>query len=323
MSLEILLIFSFLLLPPLVLWRCRRFCEKHPSTIPFRTVPLGCLTMFVAAALLERAITLLFKTVLERNVPSVVSRWGGPVVGLLALFLGLAVINSLSKRLKKGGKAPHRWLFLVVFAGLAAISMAIAMIFAANRPFPILPDSCDYNRESASWNAIFLGRVQNSPIAFEQRPIHPFLAEYDYRIRLGERNNRRYFRLWTNTGGRTYINVYRVSEDKLLLKDKDGSCLIDTTRMQVYLVHCGQGADGSESTILSAIPLSEKPFDGMGSREVYFADGTSAQAIPYNLDLGTCEYMGCIMDDSFYTPTEQPEGEGHPQYRGKSSTQDE
>lgn len=323
MSLEILLIFSFLLLPPLVLWRCRRFCEKHPSTIPFRTVPLGCLTMFAAAALLERAITLLFKTVLERNVPYVVSRWGGPVVGLLALFLGLAVINSLSKRLKKGGKAPHRWLFLVVFAGLAAISMAIAMIFAANRPFPILPDSCDYDRESAAWSTIFLPKLRDCPIAFEQRPIHPFLAEYDYRIRLGKRDNRRYFRLWTNTGGRTYINVYRVSEDKLLLKDKDGSCVIDTTRMQVYLVHYGQGADGSESTILFAIPLSEKAFDGMGSREVYFTDGTSAQAIPYNLDLGTCEYMGCIMDDSFYTPAEQPEGEGHPRYRRNSSPQDE
>lgn len=313
MSLEILFIFSFLLLPPLVLWRCRRFCEKHPSTIPFRIVPLGCLTMFVAAALLERAITLLFKTVLERNVPHAMSRWEGLVVWLFSILLGLAVINSLSKRLKRGGKTPHWWLFPAVFAGFAAITTAISVFFSVF----FLPVSFD--RESDSWSTIFLPKFQNSPIAFEQHPIHPFLAEYDYRIRLGKRNNRRYFRLWTNTGGRTYINVYRVSEDKLLLKDKDCSYLIDTARMQVYLVHCGHGADGSESTILSAIPLSEKPFDEMGSSEVYFTDGTSAQAIPYNLNLGTCEYMGCIMDDSFYNPVVQPEGEGHPRYRGKSS----
>ncbi len=317
MGLDTFIVISILLLPPLVLWKCKRFCEKHPSTIPFRTVPLGCVTMLVAALLVESAVAWFFKQVLESNIPHAVTRRGGPFVCLLALFLGLAVINPLSKRLKRGGKAPPRWLFLAVFVGFAAISMAIAAIFATYRPFIRPPALRDYDRESAAWSTIFLPKLQDCPIAFEQRPTHPFLAEYDYRIRLGKRNNQAFFRLWANTGGRTYLNVYRVSEDKLLLKDKDASYLIDVVRKQVYLVHCEQGDNGSESTILSAIPLSEKPFDGMGSREVCFTDGTSAQAIPCNFDLRSCEYIGCIMDDSFYTPDKQPEGEGHPRYRGK------
>lgn len=317
MSLETLLITGVLLLPPLVLWRCKRFCEKHPSTIPFRTVPLGCMTILAGAALFEGAVAWLFKQMLERNVPHMVSRWGGLFAWLLSIILGLAVIKSLSKRLERGGKTPHRWLFPAVFAGLTAIITAISVFFAVFS-FPV-----SFDKESDSWSTIFLPKLQGCPVAFEQRPTHPFLAEYDYRIRLGERNNSAYFRLWPNTGGRTYLNVYRVSEDKLLLKDKDVSYLVDLAQRQVYLVRCERGEDGSESTIHSAIPLSEKPFDSMGSATVCFTDGTSSVAIPYDLDLRSCEYIGCIMDYSFYTPDEQPEGEGHPRYREKSSPHDE
>lgn len=316
-SMEFLLVVGFLLLPPLVLWRCKRFCENHPSTIPFRTVPVGCLTMFVAAALFESALHWLFQTVLERNIPHAVSSWVGPVSELLAIVLGLAVIHFLSKRLERGGKTPRKWLFPAVFAGLAAIIAALSVLFAV---FGFPPS---FDKESASWSTIFLPKIQECPIAFEQRPSHPFLAEYDYRIRLGERDNSACFRLWPNTGGRTYLNVYRVSDDKLLLKDKDVSYLVDISRKQVYLIGCEREDDGSKSEIRSAIPLSEKPFTTMDNDTVFFTDGTSSEAIPYDLDLRSCEYIGCIMDYSFYTPDEQPEGEGHPRYRTNNSTQDE
>ena len=45
------------------------------------------------------------------------------------------------------------------------------------------------------------------------------------------------------------------------------------------------------------------------------SDGTSAEAVPYDVYLRFREYIGCIMDYSFYTPDEQPEGEGLPRYR--------
>lgn len=313
---ETLLIIGILLLPPLVLWRCKRFCEKHPSTIPFRTVPFGCLTMLVVAVLLEDAVFWLFKTVLERNIPHAVSSWGGPISELLAIVLGLAVIVVLSKRLVKGREAPSGCLYPMVFAGLAAIATAISVFFAVF-DFASPPGPRDSDKEAAAWSTIFLPKLQDCPIAFEQRPTHPFLAEYDYRIRLGERDDPAYFQLWPNTGGRTYINVYRVADDKLLLKDKDASYLVDLSRRQVYLARYERGAGESEQEIHSAIPLSEKAFDGMGSSTICFTDGTSAQAIPYDLDLRSCEYIGCIMDYSFYTPDEQPEGEGHPRYRKK------
>ena len=116
MNLETLLIIGFLLLPPLVLWRCKRFCEKHPSTIPFRTVPLCCMTMLVAVALFGSAVVWFFKQVLERNVPHAVSRWGGLVSWLLSIILGLAVIKPLATRLERGGKGPRTTTCLLTLA---------------------------------------------------------------------------------------------------------------------------------------------------------------------------------------------------------------
>ena len=281
--------------------------------------------MLVVEVLLESAVYWLFHTVLERNIPHAVSFWGDPIASLLAIVLGLAVIVVLAKRLVKGREAPSGYLYPMVFTGLAAIATAISIFVAifSHPGFLTPPGPRDYDRASAAWSTIFLPKLKDCPIAFEQRPTHPFLAEYDYRIRLGERNNSAYFRLWPNTGGRTFLNVYRVSGDKLLLKDKDVSYLVDLAQRQVYLVRCERGEDGSESTIHSAIPLSEKPFDSMGSATVCFTDGTSSEATPYELDLRSREYIGCIMDYSFYTPDEQPEGEGHPRYREKSSPHDE
>ena len=315
MNVEDILIAGILLLPPLVLWRCKRFCEKHPSTVPFRTVPMGCMTMVLTMTLFESAVAWLFKTVLERNIPHSLSAWGGRLSLLLALFLGLAAIVLLSKRLARDGRPPPGWLYPAVFLGLAAIAMTVSVCWQLRRG--IIPDLRDFDKESVAWDTIYLPKVQDCPIAFEVRPSHPFLAEYDYRIRLGERKSPTYFRLWANTGGRTFLNVYRVAQDKLLLKDTYASYLVDVARRQVYLVASEPGSDESGQEVHSAVPLSEKEFDMRTADAVGFVDGTSAEAVSYDADLRSREYIGCIMDYSFYTPDEQPEGEGHPRYRKK------
>ena len=314
MTLETILITILLLLPPAVLWGCRRFCEKHPSTIPLRTVPLGCLTMFWLVLSYGSAIPWLFYEVLKRNPPHWLDSIKELPILLLAIPLGIAVIISISKRLTKGKEPPHVCLYPLVFAGILMVACGISCVCSIGHgPF----DVDGFDKESRDWYKIFLPKLQDCRITFEQRPSHPFLAEYDYRIRLWHGKNLDFFQLWPNTGGRTFINIYKVAEDKLLLKDKCASYIIDVTEKQVYLVRSFPSTESTD--IHFVVPLSEKPFDSMGGDakdlRADFTDGTTSHAIPYNVDLNHCVYIGCIMDYSFYTPDEQPESEEHPRYR--------
>ena len=291
----LLLIVGLLVLPPLVLWKCKGFCEKHPSTVPFRTVPLGCLATLGLEALFSSAVYWLFHKVLGRNPPN----WMELPMVLLAIFLGIWVIVRLSELLTKGRKSPPGCLYPLVLVGTVTVVLVISFFCTTSEPYYV----------------IHMPAVQNCEIAFEQRPSHPFLAEYDYRIRLGKGNDKAYFQLWPNTGGRTFVNVYRVADDKLMLKDKDAAYLVDIAQRRVYMVDTERGSDQSWKDIHSAIPLCEKVFHLRSSDTVVFTDETKSQAVPYDVDLSSCEYIGCIMDYSFYTPDQQPEGEGHPRYR--------
>ena len=303
----VLFVVGIFLLSPLILWRCKRFCEKHPSTVPFRTVPLGCLAMLGLEAIFARVGHWLFHKVLGHNP----SDWMDIIAVLIALPLGIWVIVRLSGRLTKGRESPPGCLYPLVFVGATMMFVGIVVFYTIG----VYLISPPFARELESWSTIPLPAVQNCEIAFEQRPSHPFLAEYDYRIRLGKGRDKAYFWLWPNTGGRTFVNVYRVADDKLLLKDKDAAYLVDIARKQVYLVDNTHGYGPLEPGIHSAIPLSDKAFDGMDSESVVFTDETESRAVPYEVDLSSCEYIGCVMDDSFYTPDQQPEGEGHPRYR--------
>ena len=330
---ETIIIIIALLLPPVVLWRCKNFCEKHPSTVPFRTVPIGCLTMFCLMLLYCSMVPWLFHKVLETNIPHWLDAAKELPILLLAIPLGIAVIMLLSKRLLRGKEKPNGCLYPVVFAGALILSLAISFC-------------CTFwhrsDQKSRAWHSIFLPRVNQCLVVFEQRPTHPFLAEYDYRIRLEQGQETAYFQLWPNTGGRTFINVYQVAEDKLLLKDKQASYIIDTTRLQVYLVDYAD-EDGKPLTkeIHFAVPLSSVPFHSLGHNvplsetesdtdtegdhlgkylSIDFTDGTTGKAIPYDVSVENCVYLGCIMDYSFYTPEEKPEGEGHPRYRNRNNS---
>ena len=326
MILETIIITVFLLLPPLVLLGFKSFCEKHPSTVPLRTVPLGCLTMMWLVLLYGTAIPWLYHSVLETNPPHWLDAVKELPSLLVAIPLGIFVIVILSKRLNKeiehsanqlsGILDGPGCLYPVVFVGALLLALGISCCCSVGHgPF----DSEGFDKESRDWHTIFLPKLQDCQIAFEQRSSHPFLAEYDYRIRLRHGKEQAYFQLWPNTGGRTFINVYKIAEDKLLLKDKDADYIIDSTQRQVYLV--GIETKSSQMEFHFGVPLSEKPFGPMGGKDqdlhVSFRDGTTVQAIPYDADCSHREYIGCIMDYSFYTPDEQPEGEEYPRYRDK------
>ena len=328
MSLETILITLALILPPIVLWRCRTFCEKHPSTVPIRTVPLGCLTMFGMMLLYCSAIPWLYYSVLEKNPPHWLDNIETLLILLLTLPLGIGVIVFLSRHLTKGKKTPCGCLYPIVFVITLMVAGVISCCCTVGYAF---------KEESRSWYTIILPQLQDCRLAFEQRPSHPFLAEYDYRMCLRYGKEQAIFQLWPNTGRRTFVNVYQLAEDKLLLKDKDTSYLVDTTQKQVYLIDLKDDSSKYLGTSISfAVPLSSKRISSLGrsipfsqseslkktdSPEQYlyvtFADNTTARAVPYEADLQNRKYIGCIMDYSFYTPDEQPEGAEHPRYRQK------
>ncbi len=320
-TLETILITLVLLLPPLVLWCRRKFCERHPATVAFRAVPLGCLTMLWTVLLYGTTIPWLYYKVLERNPPHWMYTLKELPVLLLAVPFGIAVIVFLSRRLAKAKERPHGCLYPAVFVGAVAVALAVSLCCSIGHG---LFDVKDFNKKPHSWRTVFLPPLQDCRVAFEQRPTHPFLAEYDYRIRMRHGKEQACFQLWPNTGGRTFVNVYKVDDDKLLLKDKDAAYVVDATRRQVYLVDVTIGGGLSAAAdIHFAVPLSEKPFDSLGGHaqdgdlEVDFTDGTTARAIPYDVDLSHREYVGCVVDNSFYTPDEQSEGEEHPRYRSQ------
>ena len=313
---EILIIF-LLLLPPVILWRCKKFCERHPSTVVFRAVPLGCLTMWLLTLLCAMAMLWIFKA-LRTDPPE----WLFGVWYLVVIPPGIAVIVLLARRLNRGRAVrPHGCLYPIVFVSFLFVGCCI--VFSGYRRH--LHDIDHFDKEKNAWRVVYLPQLQDCRVAFEQRHAHPFLAEYDYRIRLCHGKEEAYFQLWANTGGRTFVNVYQVADDMLLLREKDASYLVDMTQGQVYLAKSDNRMTVSpETKILFTVPLSDKAVASMGVRSidgappefyVDFEGGKTVLGVPCDVDLSHCKYIGCIMDDAFYTADEQPEGEGHPRYR--------
>ncbi len=289
--LEILIIL-LLLLPPVVLWRCKKFCERHPSTVAFRAVPLGCLTIWLLLALGTIAVPWLHFSWL-----------------LVAILAGIAVIVLLARRLNRGRAVrPHGCLYPIVFVSYLLVVSCI-MFHVLLKGF-----GGGYDKEKNAWRAVCLPQLQDCRVAFEQRRAHPFLAEYDYRIRLCHGKEEAYFQLWPNTGGRTFVNVYQVADDKLLLREKYASYLVDAVQGQVYLAKSDSRMTVSpETKILFTVPLSDKAVTSMGVMSidgatpefhVDFEGGKTVLGEPCDIDLSHCKYLGCIIDDAFYAADE-------------------
>ena len=77
------------------------------------------------------------------------------------------------------------------------------------------------------WRTAWLPREGNTGIAFQEQPIHPFLAEYNYRLRFSRDGELTCQLLLTNTGGRTKFNVYRLKDGRLMFRDKMWDYLVD------------------------------------------------------------------------------------------------
>ncbi len=79
-------------------------------------------------------------------------------------------------------------------------------------------------------------------LTFKRRSIHPFLAEYERKVSFNTSNGPSdFFRLTTNTGGRTYINCYLLTDLSgkpkwIQLKDRFGIYLFNFSTKEGHLL---------------------------------------------------------------------------------------
>ncbi len=315
----------FLLIPTALFLLFRKRFERNQTAVAFGSVPLGCLTMIFVPAL----ISMIFYFVanrMETNTPAWLQTLLELFRYLIGIVLGIVVIAYLAGRLSREEGVRSPLTFLGVFALLIIVDGAISIALTG------FHEKTD-NKES-KWYAIYLPKIQDVRVTFQQRPSHPFLAEYDYRLCLRKGDEKKYFNLWPETGGRTYLSVYMLDDGRMLLRWKSNSSewgylyVVDATDLQVHAMMIDEmygkaakkGDDAkAEEAVHYAVPLSSTVIRSMGTRDgiidVTFEDGSTVVGAPFDINLDSRKYIGCIKDHSFYTPAQEPEGDIHPRYR--------
>ena len=172
----------FLLLPALVLWAVPKTRRSAGDAVTaWKTVPFGCVTMLVLPNLLA-AILFALGSALHLPESRPVNAALSLVLMIVGVGVGIRVItllkNYIRKRYGTEETAPpeSKKPYYFAFGCLAAV-----LIFLVLVPFIWF----------MSTGNLFLGRWRTYPVvtehgtelAFQERPIHPFLAEYEYRVR--------------------------------------------------------------------------------------------------------------------------------------------
>ena len=202
-----------MLILPVVLWLAPKTrCNNGNWLIAWKTVPLGIIALYWSDELLS-AIARMISERQERDIE--ISIWIPIVIviSLIAAFLviipgGLFIRRKFGTE-KKYNPGPSILLFLLLLLPAFIVSMILSFACSLFEP--------DHKGE---WRTAWLPREGNTGIAFQEQPIHPVLAEYNYRIRFSRDGEKTYRYLLTNTGGRTLFNVYRLKDGRLLFRDK-------------------------------------------------------------------------------------------------------
>ena len=145
----------------------------------------------------------------------------------------------------------------------------------------------------------------NEKIAFGAKSIHPFLAEYDYKLRFVNAGKRSSQWLFTNTGGRTHFNIYALKDGRFLFRETYWDYLVDPAKHNVSRLVKFEGK------LFAAIIPNENinSWGGPYRREnkIYMDFGKhTVQAEDVSGCLDGMKYRGCILD-RFYSAKEKPE----------------
>ena len=294
------LIFTILMLIlPAILWIVPKTRRNNGNwLIAWKTVPLGFIAMCWTGWLMSKFQSVLCER-LEKDID--IPFWVSLVVPLTVAFLviipgGLFIRRKFGTE-KKYNPGPSILIFLAAVPHVIILSWILSFV-------------CDLGADDykGEWRTAWLPKEGNTAIAFQEQSIHPFLAEYNYRLLFSRDGERTYQLLLTNTGGSTYFNVYRLKDGRLLFCDKEWDYLVDVQgpECQVFRV------DSLEDRLYAARIPNEKigswsivPIRENDQIVMRMGDQTvPAEDVTGILDGMT--YYGCIQD-RFYPADQKPE----------------
>ena len=299
---------------PAVLWGIPRLRRRAGLVItPAKSIPLGCLTMVLVPSALWG---LWARLGMDRKEPlDTIVLCLCTLLGLLAGVVVFRLAEELLRRIYRRaaespethpGKESDRGIYLVVLFFCILLGMGgcvVGGIVEFNSKF-LSKEGC-----RGDWRYIPLLREHGMKIDFCEQPIHPFLAEYNYRLYFNDGKRTSIHCLHTNCGGRTFFNVYRLPDGRLHLVDKDAEYLVDPKSRAVLRLFRRAGerkfftAPYPDEEVTS---WSTAPFQDKGTWYVDF-NHRRVEATPADGILDGEIYFGRIADNRFQSAAESPE----------------
>ncbi|MBQ9336197.1 MAG: hypothetical protein IJS14_02725 [Lentisphaeria bacterium] len=293
------MIAMLILLPALVLWAVPKTRRSAGATVTaWKTVPFGCMTMLVVPNLMAAvwiASLKLFRLPGSMAFHAVMML----VCTVIGAALGFRVIVLMKNHIRKrygapdGGEPESKKPYYFAFGCLTLVPLVL--IFGAFVWF-LTPGS---NTNYGPWRTYPVVTEQGTELAFQERSIHPFLAEYEYRFRFRKDGAETFQNLWVNTGGRTFFNVFRLKDGRLFFSDKLNDYIVDVKTRKVWLVL----EDGREY-YAGSLPSEgfDSPGYGFGKEGGKFQIRIGQRPVETMLvsdQLGWMTYIGCITN-GFY-----------------------
>ena len=285
-------------LPAIIAWAVPPLRKRNGNfLIALKTVPVG----FFALYLTDKFISGCYRWLCEykfENIPDFhfAIRFGIPFLfALLAITVSGWIIHKKFRVESRYNPLPSLLLFFPYWLMVAILSFMISMAM-------LFSTTGEYRSE---WRSNYLPQENGVRIAFEDQSIHRMLAEYNYRLRFIRNGQTSYQLLFTNFGGRTHFNLYRLKDGRLLFQDKDWDYIVDVNNVKVYRLESTGGKQ-----YIAPVPNEEiNSWGDPEKRDGKIVMSMGKHYVPAEEVSGILDgmvYYGCIKD-RFYPASEKPE----------------
>ena len=285
-------------LPAILAWALPQLRKRNGNfLIALKIVPVGIFALFLA----DKLIFWFYQWFCEYKFENIAKfhisiRFGIPIViALAAITVSGWIIHKKFRVECRYDPLPSLLLF---FPALLAVSILDFMISMAT----LFNTAGGYRSE---WRSIYLPQENGVKIAFENQSIHPMLAEYNYRLRFIRNGQTSYQLLFSNCGGRTHFNLYRLKDGRLLFRDKDWDYIVDVRNLKIYRLEFH-----GDKQYIAPVPNEEiNSWGGLEERNGKIVLHMGRHNIPAEEVSGILDgmvYYGCIKD-KFYPASEKPE----------------
>ena len=292
------IIFFIVFLPAIIAWAVPQLRKQNGNfLIALKTIPTGLLALYLT----DKLIAWFYRWLCEYKFENIAKfhisiRLGIPILfALLAITVSGWIIHRKFRVESRYNPLPSLLMFFPYLLAVCILStmLSFAALFCGNGTY------------QGEWRSSYLPQENGVKIAFEAQSIHVMLAEYNYRLRFIRNGQTSYQLLFTNCGGRTHFNLYRLKDGCLLFRDKDWDYIVDVKNVKVYRLASKDGKQYIAPVPNEAIHSWGDPEKRNGKIVMQMGEhAVPAEEVPGILD--GMFYYGCIKD-KFYPVTEKPE----------------